>query len=399
MKIKTFSFLLICSIAISLLSGCWSRRELNDLSIIGGLSIDKTDKQYEITIQVINPTEVVGKQQTSRIPVTTFHETGTTLLETLRKIALIKPRKSYLSHLMVVIFGEDMARDGIQQSLDYLLRDHEVRADFFLTVAKDQKGSEILNVTSTIEKIPSTKIFKVMNKSEEGLGQIKTVQLDKLFTDIVRKGINPVLTGVSITGNRKIGNDISNMEKISSPANITLDNLALFKDDKLVDWFNPEESRGYNFITDNIDHTIITIPCKKEKNITLDVIRSKTNLKSKIKDGKPVIEISTLTEGTIGEMECSKNLLSEKTLAELEKGFEKKVKEIMEKAIKKAKKNHTDVFGLGEAIHRKHPKVWNKLKNNWHDEGFIDLKIIIKPDVKIRRIGSTLQPSPYEQES
>lgn len=395
---KKVSSILIFIMAISILTGCWSRRELNDLAIISALSIDKIDNQYEITIQVINPTEVVGKQQTSSNPVTTFRETGPTLLEALRKMALEKPRKAYLPHLRIIVFGEEMARNGIQNSLDYLLRDHEVRADFLFTVAKNQKGSEILNVTSTIEKIPATKIFKSIDTSEKGLAQTKSVQLAELYTQIISKGSNPVLTGVYIRGNRKIGNDISNMEKISSPAKIDLDNLAIFKDDKLVDWFTSEESRGYNFITDNIKQTILTVPCKNnEGDITLDVIRSKTKMKTKVKGDKPFMEIITRTEGTIGEMTCSRDIYSEKTIEEMEKSLEKRLKELMEKTIEKAKKNQTDVFGLGEEIHRKHPKVWNKLKGNWHDKGFVELKVTIKPDVKIRRTGTTLQPSPYEQ--
>ena len=50
-------------IIIGLLTGCWSRRELNDLAISVGMGFDKKDDQVQVTIQIVNPGEVASKKE------------------------------------------------------------------------------------------------------------------------------------------------------------------------------------------------------------------------------------------------------------------------------------------------------------------------------------------------
>ncbi|MBH9787576.1 Ger(x)C family spore germination protein, partial [Clostridioides difficile] len=44
---------LLCILTL-LLSGCWSKRELNELAIVVALGIDKIDEEYEITVQIVD---------------------------------------------------------------------------------------------------------------------------------------------------------------------------------------------------------------------------------------------------------------------------------------------------------------------------------------------------------
>lgn len=39
------------------LSGCWSRKELNDLALVMALGIDLVPEGYAVTVQVMNPGE------------------------------------------------------------------------------------------------------------------------------------------------------------------------------------------------------------------------------------------------------------------------------------------------------------------------------------------------------
>ena len=52
---------LLCILTI-LLSGCWSKRELNELAIVVALGIDKIDEDYEITVQIVDPGEISMRQ-------------------------------------------------------------------------------------------------------------------------------------------------------------------------------------------------------------------------------------------------------------------------------------------------------------------------------------------------
>ncbi|UZN00803.1 hypothetical protein OL548_16005 [Lysinibacillus sp. MHQ-1] len=62
---------------ILMLSGCWSKRELNDLALVAALGIDFVDDEYAISAQVIDPSQVSSKQSASgQAPVVTYHAQG-----------------------------------------------------------------------------------------------------------------------------------------------------------------------------------------------------------------------------------------------------------------------------------------------------------------------------------
>ncbi|UZM97818.1 hypothetical protein OL548_22945 [Lysinibacillus sp. MHQ-1] len=58
-KVKTICLLCILTL---LLSGCWSKRELNELAIVVALGIDKVEDEFEITVQIVDPSEVSMRQ-------------------------------------------------------------------------------------------------------------------------------------------------------------------------------------------------------------------------------------------------------------------------------------------------------------------------------------------------
>ena len=54
-------------------------------------------------------------------------------------------------------------------------------------------------------------------------------------------------------------------------------------------------------------------------------------------------------------------------------------------------KYDSDIFGFGSLIHRKEPKYWKTVENNWPEQ-YKDLEVQIKVKSKIRRKGKTTQP-------
>ncbi|WP_102347802.1 Ger(x)C family spore germination protein [Bacillus sp. Marseille-P3661] len=387
---KKIPLLIVFILLLSLLSGCWSRRELNELALATALAIDKEDDQYLVTVQILNPGEIAGQAQTTAVPVSTYETTGESIFEAIRKLSAETPRRVYLAHLRMVIFGEDLAREGINKVLDILSRDHEIRTDFYIAVAKNQKGSDLLKILTGIDKVPANKIFSSIEVSEKNWAPTRGVQLDDLISEIISEGSNPILTGVYYEGDLEEGNKLQNIEEIKSSAVIKLDHLAAFKQAKLVAWLNKDESKGYNYITDNINSTVVVLPCDEEDDgtITLEVIRSKTDVKASVAQGKPKITITTKPEANVGEVHCKFDNINEEQLIELEKEYEKHLKDIMFQAIDKAKENKTDLFSFGETIHRKDPKAWKSLKENWHNDGFVNLEVDIEIDAEIRRLGT-----------
>jgi len=385
---KKFKYTIILILLIPLLTSCWSRKELNELAITTGLAIDKQDDNYLITAQVLNPSEIATSQQTSsRLPIVTFTRTGQTIFEALRNLTHESPRRLYLSHVRMVILGEEVALEGIQEVLDFISRDHEMRTDFYIAVAKGQEGREVLKVLSPLEKIPTMRMFNSIETASKNIATVKGVHLDELITKIITKGINPVLTGIYVKGPKDIGNDIANVEKIDPPTSMQTDYLAAFKEDKLVGWLTKDESKGLKYIENDVTNTIITIPCEDGK-LSIELYNVSSSVEGSVSNGSPKVKIKLRSEGIIGEVQCKLDLTKPETLEELNKKIEENQKEKIQEVVDRAQKDlKSDILSFGSAIHRADPKGWKSLSEKW-DEEFptVEVEYDIKAD--IRRLGT-----------
>ncbi|PID23339.1 Ger(x)C family spore germination protein [Sporosarcina sp. P7] len=381
--------LLVLLILTLFLSGCWDRRELNELGIAMALGIDKSEGKYLVSAQVVVPSEVSMKTNSQgRSAVTLFQASGESIYEAFRKMTKNSPRKIYPGHLLILVISEDLAKEGIAESLDLLSRDWELRPDFYVVVAKNTTASEVLNVNTPIESIPATKMYKSLQVSERNWAGTKGIILDELIKDLVTDGKEAVLTGIEVIGDKEIGSSKQNVETITSTAEIKYDHIAVFKGDRLVGWLNEEESRGYADITNSVKSTVTAISCPKKGKITLNILDYNSKFTGAINKGEPEVNIKIQAEGDLGEVQCPIDLTKPETIDELEKVYEKELDAIIHRTVETVQSQyHSDIFGFGEAISRSNPKEWEKMKDHW-DEKFSEVTVNTQIDLKILQTGT-----------
>ncbi|NEW08530.1 Ger(x)C family spore germination protein [Paenibacillus sp. SYP-B3998] len=380
----------ILLVLLTTLTGCWNRRELNELGIQMGTAIDKVGDQYQVTVQVVVPGEVSTRQSSGRSTVTSYKATAPTLFEAFRKLTETSPRKIYSAHIRVLILGESLVKDGITNVLDILSRNPEARTDFYILVARDVPAEKVLKILTSLEKIPASHLFYSLDTSAKTWSPTTTVTLDQLIDQLVTEGLNPVLTGVKLLGDQLVGEEKKSVEEIKPAAMLRNVGLAVFKKDRLVGWLNEDESKGYNYIRDNVKSSAGHVSCPKGGLIGIETIRSHTKLKGTIVKGEPVIHITVRNESNVTDAECQINLDDPQTIALLEKESEDHLIDLMRLSIEDVRKKYNvDIFGFGQAIHQANPKVWNRLKADW-DEIFLHLKVEYDVQITLKRIGTTV---------
>ncbi|MFF2752931.1 Ger(x)C family spore germination protein [Psychrobacillus sp. NPDC058041] len=378
----------ILLILILFLSGCWDKRELNELAITVGIGLDKIDDEYLVTAQVAVPSELSMKGGAGHSQITIFQGKGTTVYEAIRQLTKASPRNIYLGHLQVLIIGDSLAKEGIGDSLDFFARNWEVRWDFYVAVAKDSTAEKILNVQTPLESVPAADMYFTLLNSDKAYANTIGVTLIELLTELQRTGKQPVLTGVKILGDPKSGSDKSNVESIMPAAQIEFDGLAIFNRDKLVGWLSEFDTKSYNSVINHIKHSVTTISCPKKGKANIEVYRFESKMKGKLNKGKPEIDIHIQVAGDVGAVECEMDLTKEESLHALEKIYKKEEIDSIEKTIKKVQKEiGVDIFGFGAAIYHDDHKAWEKVKDQW-EEKFLDAKVNIKVDVEFKLIGA-----------
>ncbi|MDQ6422436.1 Ger(x)C family spore germination protein [Paenibacillus sp. LHD-117] len=387
MQSKSLIALLILSMLF--VSGCWNRRELNELAIAVGIAIDKAGDRYKVSVQVVEPNEIAGKKGGAVSPVTMYQSTGRSIFEAGRRMTTVSPRKIYYSHLRMLVIGEEVARDGIGNVLDFLSRDHELRTDYFIAVAKHTTAENTLKILTPIERIPAVKLYSTLESSEKAWAPTTTVTLDELLTTLVSSGRQAVLTGLQVIGDQKTGEKRQNLQTVKGNTKLRYSGIAVFKADKLIGWLSEEESKAYAYINNTLDSTSGVVQCPDGGGIaTGEIIRSDTKVKGKMIDQTPHIYIDVRSELNVAEVQCSIDLTRTDTIAKLEQLTNAKVKTFIERTIKTVQtKYKVDIFGFGEVIRREDPMAWRTLKHDW-DKTFRKVQVHVTVENKIRRLGT-----------
>ena len=257
---------------------------------------------------------------------------------------------------------------------------------------KRRTAEKILNIQTVLERIPANNIFNILHTSEHRLSNTRAVTLAKLIVDLEREGKEGVLTGIYIIGDEESGSSKQNVESITPTAQLKLDGIAVFKEDKLVGWLTDEEGIAYNIITDQVKNTLGTLSCPEGGKVNINVDNLTSKLKNTIVDGKPEIEIDIQISGNIGEIDCEIDITKEETIKMLEKTYEEQVEKNVNETIQVVQDDfQSDIFGFGAAIHQSNPKEWKKIKNQWGTE-FSEIKTTVKVKVNIRHFGTVNNP-------
>lgn len=379
---------MIISIILSVgLTGCWNSRELNSLAFMISMGIDKTEDGLLITVQVLNPRAIASQKTVNEPTVVVYTEKGKDTIEIIRKIITQSSRKLNATHLQTIIFGEDFAKEGITEVLDFLTREHQFRTDFYFAVAEGSTANSILNNLTKLDTNPSIKLYSSIKASDEIWAGTKSVKIISLINSILSDGKNAVITGVRLAGDSQTDDTLDNLKEIKADP-IKIMNLAVFQEDKLVGWLNEEESKGYNYILGHVPSTMGYVEDKKTGKITTEVTGTKSKRTASLVNGKPVISVTIDVKANIETSSSVLDITKAENLELVEKLGEDKINEMVSKTIKKAQKDlHSDVFGFGEVIHRTYPKLWGTLKENWERE-FTDLPVHVNVTMKIEKTGT-----------
>ncbi len=384
-KLSILFIVLICALS---LSGCWDKRELDEIALVSGLAVDLSEKGYLVSLQVMVAKEIASEVNGVASSVRLFADEGESLFQVIRKLTKTLPRKGYFTHLMAVIIHEDIEKERLLEVLDFLLRDPEIRPDVEIFIAKDVMARDVLKSLTHIETIPANKIRKAAKNTARNWTGIRDITIMNLVNSIASDGVNPALHGVTVVGEKKLGEKVENIQDIDSPTLIELVEYAVYKDNQIVGWLNEYESRGYAYLVGEINNTIITIPGYiNNTTLNLEVTKFKNKTEIKVKDGKPKVKITHKMYANIGQTGCVLDLCEVDKLDEFAKLFEKAVIENSRYTLNKLQKEYkSDIIGFGDMIHKKEPKLWKKYKQDW-DSYFEELEVEIDCKIKINRPG------------
>ena len=369
-----------------LLTGCWNYQELNSIAISTAIGVDKNDDgKYEVSTMIANSRKEQSSSKESESQSIIFTGVGNTISEAFKDIDLYNPRRNYIGHVSVVVISDEVAKDGLNDILDFSARNPESTKRFQMVIAKNCKAKDILKILTPLETFSAQNISNNLKYSRDSQATSTSILYSDFIYNLLEKGMNPILPSVILKGDKKDGAKDESLQQTVPDAFIKINNLALFKDYKLVGFASANESRGINLLKSTIEQLTVNIKIDN-KYITFKLLDSKTKSKIKFND-KPIINVEIKGIATLVEDNSNHSLTDQKVMKEIEKKINKKIEELANQGLEIAKKNNTDVFGYGNLIYKNYPNYFKKFKD-WDKEGFKDLDVKIKSNVVLSTTGS-----------
>lgn len=371
---KIGGVLLICF----LLSSCIQIQEIENIGIINAMGIDAKEEELEATLVVFQFSEqsdtltkmISGKGKTTTGAIEDAEHTS---------VNRLVPGK-----LKLMIFGEEIAEQGILPHLDAQARDARVPDLMYLAIGKST-AKEILSVD---EKEISTDIGQFL------YGLIENHSTDH---NIPRKSLQDFLRIYYDTGQDNILPIFEVKEKV--PKQI---GGALFKGDQMVGTLSNQEIILINLMDRHVKETTLdlTLPIeplktffeKREQQHGRDhvdvafVIHSgKSKTKMVDKDGL-FYETDTKIKLRLLEQSAGIKFSNPKAIRQLEKEVEQKMEEHFNQLLKKLKEHESDPFGYGRYYNR--TRQGSKLTvEEWRDK-YQDIDVKFNVEVEVIRHGA-----------
>ncbi len=368
-------------------SGCWDSRELDTLSIVTGVGIDQTQQpdMVDVTVQVGKVNQSSGSKDnggSEGSAYLTLKSTKSSIFEAVRSLTHENSRRLFFEHNQVIVFGREQAEKGIQPYLDFFMRDHETRMEVWVLVA-DEDASTVLSTDSELEKIPAIGLVRLI-KNQEATSEAFGVTLLDVASKLNTRTDSMLVPVVKIL-------------KQGETSKPSITDMAVFKKDKLVGELTKSEARGYAWTADKISSSILELITPDGK-ASLEVARSKSKTEPVIRpDGKIEFSVEVRMQGKIGELSGFQDMDIGALTHLLEQLAANRIKKEVLEAFTKAQQLNSDIFGLGEAIHRKHPKYWETIEDKW-DEIFPTVQLKVEAEVKLRGTGKILKALNTEEQ-
>ncbi|MCE5285567.1 MAG: Ger(x)C family spore germination protein [Pelosinus sp.] len=380
-----FAITLMLVLALPL-TGCWNRRELNTLGIIGMVGVDTGNNGLKTTFQIIKPEKTSKGGEKAGIPVKYIQSNGRSVIETFRNATAQFDRKLFVSHAKEFLFSEDVARNGLAEQLDMILRDHELRLSMHLVIIKDSSAADAMNIASGINTIPSSYVDDLLKQYKSHSKSVDSKVIDFLKT-YHGKGINPVVTVLKKVKKAKIGTGESEEYELNP------EGAAVFLKDRLVGFLDGPETRGYNWVVGKVASGIVVSPTPNSNGTTsVEILTAESKNEVEITDNNIKIKVKINMTGMLDE-ETSKIELTEPAVIDmLEQVNSQVIKQEVEHTLLKVQTEYkSDIFGFGQLVHRKYPQKWKNMQDHW-DELFSQAAIEVETETKITKTGKSSSP-------
>ncbi|MCL7748315.1 Ger(x)C family spore germination protein [Halalkalibacter alkaliphilus] len=374
--------IIILSVFLLVISGCWDQRELIERAFALGAAIDQHEDQLELTVQFYRPKPEEGGGGDGGDPVS-FGIYAQTISEGARNLVNHIGRRANWSHMQVIVIGEETARTRpLSELLGFFYREQEPRSTTHILIGQG-KGSDYLNFDPLFEDSSGRQLREIQRFSREVTGHSRETTIHDLSLQLKSELGTAIVPYVTKSAN-----------KITTAPII---GVAIVKDDRMVSDLSGKETQSLLILREQFDRANWKLPCKEGNNggrfDNIEVFLTSSNISPRVNGNQVTVDAAFQFEVTLRELVCETVLETSEDANEFARYIEEQLEINLMNTIEKLQKEKIDASELGNKIYRDNPELWKSVKDNW-DELFATAQFNFSISVDIDGSG-TVEYRPF----
>jgi spore germination protein KC len=420
-KIKSAGIGIILVILLTSMTGCFDAREVDDLAYPMAIGFDKGDNNLlKMTLQLALPVAIAGGSG-EEAPGGGGKTSSIVTLEVpaiysgLNMANTFISKQINLSHVKVIVFSEELAKEGIDKYITAIARGREFRPSMFVVVAIGSAEEYVRAVEPALETNPAkyyemklrafdytaftadTRFFKFYHNIKSTSNQAYAVlasigqfgdsgEISDEQSTFREKGREVPLEGDFIAGGMPKTGDVK----------AEIMGLAVFDGAKMVGVLDGAETMAHLMVRGDFKYSFSTLPdpMKDGYFVLLGIGQGRApKRKVEMVNGVPNITVDVFLEGNIQSIQSGINYEEGENLKILEKAvaefFEKEIMRYFDKTLEYG----VDVAGFGQLMKSKFI-TWDEWESfdwlsRYKDSGFnVNVDVIIRrPGLMVRTVS------------
>lgn len=382
-------------------TGCWNRREPENLAHALGIGFDIDEVgNYKAYVQLSNPEGAGGsgkppeKGTSPASSAWTVSAIGRTPYEAIANTVPFVSRELSVAHVGIIVISERLARQGISPILDALERERTLRTTTRIMVARGDVG-KVMSAKVPMEEVTSQAISRGMPVSERERSIVPVKYTTDVIDTLSQPGKEPLLAQLTVLDelsntSSEVSADGKANEETNPKPPLKLAGAAVFRGDRMVGWMDERETRGWAWLANSVHRAVMVIDLPEAgegEYTTVIVSQASSKLRPKIDGGNIRFELKVLVDGRIEDQTAPTDFFdSRENVASMNSRVATAIKHDVEKALRTAQSLRADVFGLGWMLYRTKYKEWQKVEGRW-DDIFPQVSVEMDIRVDVRRSG------------
>ncbi|AET58919.1 Ger(x)C family spore germination protein [Paenibacillus terrae] len=388
--------LLLAFVLLVTQTGCWSSKEVEELSIYTGVALDKGEltpleqalekegsryfKKNKMTASV----QIVPKKSFGSVAkqggggqgpnYINMAATGDSLLEIFRQFSLRLDRPIIGHHLKIMVVSTELAKQQtMQQLMDFVLRDNDIRPSCMVFLSKGRAADTL--VTKYKGEVPSIHILYMLR--------------NHFRTSKVMRGVNlSELDGLMHSKKSYILQNI-----IDADGEFEFSGAGIIKGDTghWIGNLGQQDVDSIAWIKSDVEGGAIKAYDERNQPITYEIKSVKSKITPKVTNGNDIsFHVKIESKGRFIE-DWDEKLDPTKTqnMKEAEKVFKKELTKRIKSLMYKLQSEYkVDVAGFGERLYIEKPQAWKKVKDDW-DYKFSQIPVTFDIKLSITDLGSS----------